>query len=164
MDLRISRRLLRVALAVFAALLLYPLFPRADAQPEFPDPTRSSTARLRERVDAFFSEISATTTVPTKPFETLVKGGPLEGGVVGGDLEKLKHGFDLLKKKYGRYVEHELIKETPVGNDLVIMQYLYKCEDHPIVWYFTFYRTTKSSQNWFVIDVRFDTNLAVLTL
>ena len=71
-----------------------------------------------------------------------------------------------LKIRYGRYHGFERIVAHRVGKDLVLLFYLYKCENHPVVWYFTFYRPPspgetppKSGANWRVIGVRFDTDL-----
>ena len=73
-----------------------------------------------------------------------------------------------LEKKYGRYREFEQVATKRVGNDLVLLKYLYKCENFPVVWYFTFYRTPSpgeppvESRQWRVITVRFDTALESL--
>jgi hypothetical protein len=73
-----------------------------------------------------------------------------------------------LETKYGKCQAFEQISAKRVGNDLVLMRYLYKCENFPVVWYFTFYHTPNSagssSKNgiWRVVAVRFDTNLEVL--
>ena len=73
-----------------------------------------------------------------------------------------------LEKKYGRYREFEQIATKRVGNDLVLMKYLYKCENFPVVWHFAFYRTPSpaeppvESRQWRVITVRFDTELELL--
>ena len=73
-----------------------------------------------------------------------------------------------LEKKYGRYWGFEKIAAKRVGDDLVLLKYLYKCENFPVVWYFTFYRTPSpaeppvESRQWRVITVRFDTELELL--
>ena len=61
--------------------------------------------------------------------------------------------------------------QATIGNDLVLMKYLYKCETFPVVWYFTFYRTSPRGErtadtgdSWRVIIVRFDTELELLGL
>ena len=57
------------------------------------------------------------------------------------------------------------------GNEsLILMKYLYKCEDFPVVFYFTFYRKPErgdlpaEKNDWRVIIVRFDTELELLGL
>ena len=48
------------------------------------------------------------------------------------------------------------------------MRYLYKCENFPVVWHFTFYRTPGAGDArakgaaWRVVAVRFDTELEQL--
>jgi hypothetical protein len=74
-----------------------------------------------------------------------------------------------LKAKYGECRKFERIAARRVGEDLVMLKYLYKCEDFPVVWYFTFYRTPSRSDvaltdsgSWRAIIVRLDTDLESL--
>jgi hypothetical protein len=73
-----------------------------------------------------------------------------------------------LEAKYGAFRASEKISAKRVGNDLVLMQYLYKCEHFPVAWHFTFYRTPESVETrsksgaWRVVAVRFDTDLEQL--
>jgi hypothetical protein len=57
-------------------------------------------------------------------------------------------------------------RPAPIGRDLVLLRYLYKGENFPVVWYFTFYRTTAAGETgpgtWRTIAVRFDTDLELL--
>jgi len=71
-----------------------------------------------------------------------------------------------LHAKYGEYRGFEQIAAKRVGQDLVLLKYLYKCEHFPVVWYITFYRAPAKSPpetaDWRVIIVRFDTELELL--
>jgi hypothetical protein len=73
-----------------------------------------------------------------------------------------------LEAKYGAYRSFEKVSAKRIGADLVLMRYLYKCENFPVVWHFTFYRTPGSgdtrakSGTWRVVAVRFDTDLEQL--
>ena len=70
-----------------------------------------------------------------------------------------------LDTKYGRYRGSEQLAAKRIGSDLVLLRYLYKCEDYPVVWYFIFYRTLPPDETplekapWRVVSVRFDTEL-----
>jgi hypothetical protein len=83
-------------------------------------------------------------------------------------LKKQVAKTDELAALYGQYKGFERIADRRVGNDLVLLRYLYKCERFPVVWYFAFYRTpepaapTQENGDWRVILVRFDTNLEAL--
>jgi len=86
-------------------------------------------------------------------------------------LKALVDKTNQLETKYGRYQAFEQVAAKRVGADLVLLRYLYKCENFPVVWYFTFYRTPKrgdpppeDNNNWRVISVRFDTRLELLGL
>ena len=83
-------------------------------------------------------------------------------------LKDLIEKTNELDEKYGRYRAFEQIAAKRIGGDLVLLKYLYKCEDFPVVWYFTFYRTPSPGETaaeneiWRVITVRFDTELELL--
>jgi hypothetical protein len=95
----------------------------------------------------------------------------LDGSLLSKQTEALKALVSKtgeLETKYGKYRAYERIGMRKVGSDLVLLKYLYKCEQFPVVWYFTFYRTPASSglppedDTWRVIAVRFDTDLDAL--
>jgi hypothetical protein len=72
-----------------------------------------------------------------------------------------------LEAKYGKYRAFEQVSAKRIGGDLVLMRYLYKCENFPVVWYFTFYHAPSSSETakngvWRIVAIRFDTNLETL--
>jgi len=81
------------------------------------------------------------------------------------EVKALVERTNQLQTKFGRYRNFERIDARAVGKDLVVMKYLYKCEDYPVVWYFTFYRPPARNEAppedsaWRVIIVRFDTEL-----
>jgi hypothetical protein len=85
-------------------------------------------------------------------------------------LDALVTQTDQLAERYGPYRDFEPIAARRVGKDLILLRYLYKCEQFPVVFYFTFYRTPRSdtpgetSNSWRVIIVRFDTELELLAL
>ena len=66
-----------------------------------------------------------------------------------------------LPGKYGAFLKAERIEAKRVGQDLVLMTFLYKAERFPIVWRFAFYRPR---ENWVVVAIRFDSRLLDLKL
>jgi hypothetical protein len=83
-------------------------------------------------------------------------------------VKQLVASTQTIESHFGKFHGFERIDARQVGQDLVLMKYLYKCEDYPVVWYFTFYRDFQRSENgadntnWRVIGVRFDTDLELL--
>ena len=97
-------------------------------------------------------------------YQRLLAGSPLakQTDAVKSLVEKTQG----LKAKYGEYRTFERIAAKRVGNDLVLLRYLYKFEHFPVIWYLTFYRTpqciapaAESPGAWRVVIVRFDTDL-----
>ena len=109
-----------------------------------------------------------------------VKSGSIEAAyseLFGGEqLGTEKDRAELVKETkkiqdtYGAYRGFEPVYTRRVGNDLVFVKYLYKCEKFPVLWHITFYRSSASSEagsdsgTWQVVSIRFDTDLDVLTL
>jgi hypothetical protein len=87
-------------------------------------------------------------------------------------LQSVVEDAEKVNERFGEYRGFEQIEARRIGQDLVIMKYLYKCESSPVVWYFTFYRppqqgsdmTGTTTSDWMVIGVRFDTDLEMLAL
>jgi hypothetical protein len=83
-------------------------------------------------------------------------------------LKELTEKTQQLHTKYGPYCGFEQIAAKRVGRDVVLLRYLYKCTDFPVVWYFTFYRAPTAGEAlpenipWRVVTVRFDTELESL--
>jgi len=131
-------------------------------QPPKPDPAIDP---LETRVKAFLEGISAGET--TSAYNTLLRGSQLAKQTDA--VKTLMDKTNELKSKYGEFRKFERIAARRVGDDLVMFKYLYKCEDFPVVWYFTFYRTPSrsdvaltDSSAWRVIIVRLDTDLESL--
>ncbi|MGN0930950.1 MAG: hypothetical protein ACI4NP_04460 [Thermoguttaceae bacterium] len=85
------------------------------------------------------------------------------------DNEKIKmkfsDGLRTINQNFGAYVSYEPIGFKMIGTDLVVFRYLYKCQNYPVVWYFTYYRPrtktsdVSSTSPWNLIGFRYDTNL-----
>ena len=122
---------------------------------------------LHDKVSLFLEGISHGS-VPNA-FEKLLIGSPLSKKTA--DREALVKRTSELTGLYGEYRAFESISAKRIGNNLVLMKYLYECETFPVVWYFTFYRTPPRGERppdtvdlWRVIIVRFDTELELLGL
>ncbi|MGL4943216.1 MAG: hypothetical protein ACRC46_08490 [Thermoguttaceae bacterium] len=126
----------------------------------------SSDREIEDRVRLFFSNLTAGS--PTA-FDDLLKGGPLGASLDAAKLAELKSQFEAAKPQLGVYRSNERIDLKPIGKDLVVARYLYKGEFSPMVWYFTFYRApttgaTATTSLWFVISLRFDTNIEAVAM
>lgn len=120
---------------------------------------------LDARARSFLEAVSQGNT--QQAFDDLLRGSPLLLKQAEA-IKRLIRQTNELPARFGRYCNFERISARPVGKDLVVMVYLYKCEDFPVVWYLTFYRPparngSPAEENaWRVIIVRFDTKLEEL--
>lgn len=110
---------------------------------------------IDDRVRLFFSNLTG---VSSTAFEDLLKGGPLSSALDATKLSEIKLQFETIKQQLGTYRSNERIDSKFVGKDVIVTRYLYKGDHAPMVWYFTFYRSSSTSA-WFVISLRFDTNI-----
>ncbi|MEX2113607.1 MAG: hypothetical protein WD845_10505 [Pirellulales bacterium] len=121
--------------------------------------------KLDQRVLRFLDAVS--TTEADDAFDNLLVGSPLLKQTDA--LESLTKTSSDVTTRYGAYRGSEQLSAKRVGKDLVLMKYLFKCEQFPLVWYFVFYRDFSRQNNgnaiddpWIVISVRFDTQVELL--
>jgi len=125
---------------------------------------------LAARMDDFFESVSesASPTQVQSTYDRLLSGSQLkQDEQVAGLVRKTAE----IPKTFGAYRSFEQIMARHVGKDLVLMRYLYKCDNFPVVWHIAFYRdlreprlgeATNGADNWRVISIRFDTDLDAL--
>lgn len=123
-------------------------------------------AKLDLRVAQFLERASGGQ--PESALQELLAHSPLENQKDA--IKKLTDQIRELESRYGKYRAFERIESRRVGKHLVLMKYLYSCDNYPVVWYFSFYHDFKRSGptpdgfDWMLISVRFDTELELLTL
>ncbi len=122
---------------------------------------------LNPRVSQFFEEVSQNSTSAEPAFHNLLLGGRLAAESETDKVVALAAKASELTNRFGEYRGYDRIQAKRIGEDLVLMKYLYKCEHFPVVWYFTFYRApgdlgSENADAWRVIIVRFDTELELL--
>lgn len=132
------------------------------------EPSDPVVDKLDIRVTEFLEGVSIGDADATKTaYQELLAGSQLRMQTEA--VEALMQKTNELNDRYGQYWGFERISAKRVGNDLVLLRYLYKCQNFPVVWYFSFYRTpqtgiTAENDNWRLITVRFDTELELLAL
>ncbi len=133
----------------------------AGAQERTPQ-QQAEVEKLQGGIEEFFQGFNSPNIGPEQAFTTLVGKGPLKGK--NDELAKLVEKAGKLEGNYGRYIGHDAASVKTVGNDLMILRYLYKAERFPVVWHFYYYRPGNGAMpvakgEWNLIEIRFDTNL-----
>ena len=151
---------LAIATAILALVRMNVPETRAQTQPNL---VAFDLETLRESIGNFFENLSDPNKGAEKAIKDFLKNTPL------ADNEKIKTKFTdevrLIGQNFGPYVSYEPIGVKTIGSDLVVFRYLYKCQNYPAVWYFTYYRPraksadSSASTSWTLIGFRFDTNL-----
>ena len=125
----------------------------------------SSLASLEGEVTRFLEAVSLGQV--DAAYDELLASSPTLKRTEG--LADLKNKTRELEKRYGAYRSFERVGLRRIGQDVVLLKYLYKCENFPVVWYFTFYRpgtsagdTLPAGRGWRVIALRFDTQIELL--
>jgi transcriptional regulator NrdR family protein len=123
-------------------------------------------AQLEERVAQFLEGLSRGKVVES--YADLLRDSSLSKPAQADALKTLIDRTRELEKKYGKYRGYDRVDAKRVGKDLVMLRYLYKCDEFPVVWYVAYYRDFKRSDTiadanaWVVVSVRFDADLELL--
>lgn len=124
--------------------------------------TGADVEALRASIGNFFENVSDPNQGPRKALAELTKNTTL--GENEALLTELSDNLKLVAANFGPYVAYEPVGVKTVGSDLIEFRYLYKCQDHPVVWRFTYYRPRPNAADptsvpWTLIGARFDSNL-----
>lgn len=142
------------ALVVVAASQL----PLAGQDAQRLDATR---VQLERQVNGFFDSLLAGES--DEAFDSLLQGSPIAERIEL--VRDLKAKTNELETRYGRHRGYERLDARSVGQDVMLFRYLFKCENYPVVWHFTYYRVapaadaTSSRESWKLISLKFDTQL-----
>lgn len=123
-------------------------------------PPEAHLERLAARSREFLEDVSLGKAAAA--YEQLLAGSPLatETAAVAQLVERTAE----LEKRYGRCWNFERLTARSLGSDVVLINYLYKCERVPLVWRLVWYRTPGAAaaaggaEAWSVVSVRFDTD------
>ncbi len=131
---------------------------------ETPDAGEEVIAPLDARVRSFFESLSQGAT--QIGYDNLLRGSPLLIDRIK-DLEKLKESTGQIPSRFGDYRSFERVDARRVGKNVVLLKYLYHCDDLPVAWHFTFYRPPPAElavedAEWRLVSLRFDTKLESL--
>lgn len=163
---RRNRLLLGIPLLFLSALLWQG---RAWAQTwENPSPAavNAEFAPLFESVQNFFEQVANPAEGSYNGLENLLKNSPFEENAKEEMIKTLAEKIDGISGQFGSYVSFEPIGLKRIGRDLVVLRYLYKCQNYPLVWYFVFYRPTASEEEtagktWQIIHLYYDSQLNI---
>lgn len=160
---RIRASYLQFALCIAILFLaFYASAERGSVDAQQPTVGETSIEPLRASIGNFFENISDASKSPREAVDNFVA----NSAMAQNERAKVKivDGLKSIEPSFGGYSSYEPIGFKAVGADLVVFRYLYKCENYPIVWYFTYYRSRPknadpATSEWKLIGFRFDTNL-----
>lgn len=112
--------------------------------------TDEALQRLGRRINAFL--VSIPKDELDEQFDLLVERSPLRKDEA--KLTQLKDAILRETSRYGSFREVETVRLELHGQSVARGVYLYKCQDFPLVFDFTFYRTNASDE-WALIALRF---------
>ncbi|MDR0871624.1 MAG: hypothetical protein LBN39_12615 [Planctomycetaceae bacterium] len=160
------------AAVLFPLLLLLPMFPAVSARAQQPINGTDPYKELDEKINIFFEGVIAGNT--SSALENLLLQSPLGTTTNSSSSASMKTRLDEARTQYGSFIDYEPVKHIPLGKDAVLIRYLLKCDNYPLVWTFTYYRkppqrgtvspAAVAAAPWQLIEMRFDTNLELLAL
>lgn len=148
---------------LFGLLCVFP----AGAQPRDADaPNSGEFEEIHGEVRTFFEKISNPSAGPKDGLEELLKNSPFEEGSKEEMINALADKIKGITQQFGNYVSFEPIGVKKIGRDLVVLRYLYKCQNYPLVWYFIYYRPLPANgepvnKPWQLIHLYYDSQLNI---
>ena len=127
--------------------------------------TETDLPALKERVQTFFGTLN-TQSIDSyqKAYQSITDGSQTQENDIL-EMAKMTDEMITLITRSSSRCSYEFLDNKPVGNDLILMRYLYKSDTHPVIWYFTFYRSQTVARpsdpkaKWNCIGIRFDTDI-----
>ena len=98
-------------------------------------------------------------------FEELLLQSPLGSASAGSQISELQNQVGELRKDFGDILNWEKYEAKWIGDDVVVLRYILKYEQYPVLWSFAFYRTPASAPSmtmtnpWVLVALHFDTDL-----
>jgi len=159
------RNLLGIGAVLICFLLLLPAlrFMPADAQSQSTSADISRDIELDDRVRAFFDSLQRENL--SAAFEGLLVQSPLSSPAAMQQHTDLRNKVAEARNQFGEILNWEKYDTKPIGTDVVIVRYVLKYDQYPVIWTFMFYRKPSSSpgipnpNRWVVVGLQFDPNL-----
>lgn len=136
-------------MAALLTVSLLAVWQGASAQLNEGDPDES-LQRLGRRINTFL--VSIPKDELDEQFDLLIERSPLRKDYK--KLTQLKDSIQRETARYGSFREVEALKLELHGQSLARGVYLYKCQDFPLVFDFTFYRASPGDE-WGLIALKF---------
>lgn len=169
------------ALLILAALLLLPSIPVTPVGAQGTVTPTDTTQDFDERIRTFFEQLKTGST--TVAFDNLTQNSPLGAKTAGVQVTDMRTRYEETKRSvFGEILDWEKHGSKRIGADIVVVRYILKFENYPMIWTFTFYRkpmpqgslsappisgvsTASVNPNaWTLIEMRFDSSLDLLSL
>jgi len=149
------------------ALVFSPLLSgRVACQEPGADRTDAEVAKVRRLANRFLQSIAPRSEAGLETaFSELFAGSPLAESFrePTAEMQRLLEETSQIQQRFGRVQAIEWLDAKRLGEDVILLRYLFKCRDYPVLWYFTYYndfsRSDGETKHWIVVSVRFDTDL-----
>jgi len=157
-----------VGVALVCFLLLLPsfhFFPVGAQSTTLSDASREQ--EIEARIHTFFNALMRSNSATA--FEGLLSQSPYSSFETGTVLPELRKEVDDLSDQYGNILNYEKFVTKRIGEDIVLSQYILKCDKGPVIWTFAFYRKpampgsiSSGAGTWMFVQLHFDTDLRTL--
>jgi hypothetical protein len=124
----------------------------------------SRNSEFDNKIRSFFEALSKNNNASA--IEELLRQSPLGSPSASQQQAELVKQIEDITKQFGSILNWEKIDSKRVGDDIVILHYVLKCEQYPLIWTFTFYRKPLSPSAppitqypWTIIELNFHTDL-----
>jgi len=157
------KNLFCIGAALLCLLLLLPslwFFP-VNAQPQSAVDTNREQ-ELDVRIRDFFSALARRNSASA--FDELFRSSPLGSPDANVHVDAVRRKVDDFRTLFGDIHSWDKYDTKQVGESILLIRYILKYDDHPVIWEFTFYRkpsapTSLTAPSWVLIGLHFDTEM-----
>ena len=151
-----------IGAVVLCCVLLFPVLRSVPAGAQT-QPAAGTTGEpeLDTRITTFFRTLQTGTSALA--FATLLHDSPL-----GSDstlVAALVNNVDNMRNEFGEIFGSERLEPKRIGTDVIVLRYILKYDEYPVIWSFAFYRkpsrtaTVTPTHTWVLVELQFDTKL-----
>ena len=157
-----------IGVVLIGFMLFLPVFRvvQVDAQsPGSATDTNRETTLVDTRIVSFFETLKRGNSFSA--LEDILIQSPLGSSGAGSQISELQKQVDESRKDFGDILNWEKYDTKRMGEDVVVVQYILKHDQCPVIWSFAFYRKPVSASSmtmtnpnpWVLVELRFDTNI-----
>ena len=164
---QLYKSLIGIGAATVCILLLMPALRIIPAGAQGTPADISRDQELEAKITAFFESLQQGGNLAAA-FDRLLVQSPLNSPAALPHQTDLRNRVSEMREQFGEILHWERYDSKPIGTDVMVVRYVLKHDQYPVIWTFAFYRKPSPSpgvsnlNRWVVVGLQCDSNLFLL--